>query len=55
MFVYRLIARGSVEEKIQRLQQAKASLAKGVLDGGSQTQWQLSEDDLAALFAPLGD
>jgi non-specific serine/threonine protein kinase len=54
VFVYKLIARGSVEEKIQLLQQAKASLARGVLDGGSQGQWQLNEDDLAALFAPLG-
>ncbi|MDM8347349.1 DEAD/DEAH box helicase [Pseudomonas sp. sp1636] len=55
VFVYRLIARGSVEEKIQHLQQAKASLARGLLEGGSQAQWQVSEDDLAALFAPLGD
>ena len=53
VFVYKLIARGSVEEKIQQLQQAKANLAKGVLDGGSQGQWQLDEEDLAALFAPL--
>jgi hypothetical protein len=37
------------------LQQAKASLARGVLEGGSQTQLQLSEDDLQALFAPLSD
>ena len=56
VFVYKLIARGSVEEKIQQLQQAKANLAKGLLEeGGSQTQWQLSEDDLQALFAPLTD
>ena len=53
VFVYKLITRGSVEEKIQQLQQTKANLAKGVLDGGSQGQWQLDEADLAALFAPL--
>jgi SNF2 family DNA or RNA helicase len=53
VFVYKLIARGSVEEKIQQLQQAKANLAKGVLAGGSQSQLKLSEDDLQALFAPL--
>lgn len=53
VFVYRLIARGSVEEKIQQLQRAKAGLAQGVLEGGSQMQWQLDESDLAALFAPL--
>jgi non-specific serine/threonine protein kinase len=55
VFVYKLIARGSVEEKIQHLQQAKANLARGLLEGGSQAQWQMSEDDLAALFAPLSD
>ena len=53
VFVYKLIARGSVEEKIQHLQQAKASLAEGVLGSGGQGQWQLDEADLAALFAPL--
>jgi hypothetical protein len=37
------------------LQQAKANLARGVLEGGSQSQLQLSEDDLQALFAPLSD
>jgi SNF2 family DNA or RNA helicase len=55
VFVYKLIARGSVEEKIQQLQQAKANLARGVLEGGSQNQLQLSEDDLQALFAPLSN
>ncbi|WP_324734601.1 DEAD/DEAH box helicase [Pseudomonas paeninsulae] len=55
VFVYKLIARGSVEEKIQHLQQAKANLARGLLEGGSQEQWQMSEDDLAGLFAPLSD
>ena len=53
VFVYKLITRGSVEEKIQQLQHGKANLARGVLEGGSQAQWRLSEDDLQALFAPL--
>lgn len=53
VFVYKMITRGSVEEKIQHLQQAKANLARGVLDGGSQAQWQITEDDLQALFEPL--
>ncbi|MNC84267.1 hypothetical protein D3C75_1387280 [compost metagenome] len=53
MFVYKLIARGSVEEKIQQLQQSKASLARSVLEGGGQGDWTLSEADLDALFAPL--
>ncbi len=54
MFVYRLIARGSVEEKIQLLQQSKAELARSVLEGGGQGDWTLSEADLDALLAPLG-
>ena len=53
VFVYKLIARGSVEEKIQQLQQVKANLARGVLEGGSQADWRLGADDLDALFAPL--
>ncbi|MCQ4347070.1 DEAD/DEAH box helicase [Pseudomonas stutzeri] len=53
VFVYRLIARGSVEEKIQQLQQSKASLARSVLEGGGQGDWTLSEADLDALLAPL--
>jgi non-specific serine/threonine protein kinase len=52
VFVYKLIARGSVEEKIQQLQQSKASLARSVLEGG-QGEWSLSEADLDALLAPL--
>ena len=53
VFVYKLIARGSVEEKIQLLQENKAGLARSVLDGDSAGQWQLSQSDLDALFAPL--
>lgn len=53
VFVYKLIARGSVEEKIQQLQHSKASLARSVLDGGAQGDWSLSEADLDALLAPL--
>jgi SNF2 family DNA or RNA helicase len=54
VFVYKLIARGSLEEKIQQLQQSKARLASGLLDSGSLGQLQLGEDELRALFAPLG-
>ncbi|BAP44463.1 superfamily II DNA/RNA helicase, SNF2 family [Pseudomonas sp. StFLB209] len=53
VFVYKMIARGTVEEKIQRLQQDKSALAAGVLDGRTQGDWKLSDDDLKALFAPL--
>jgi superfamily II DNA or RNA helicase len=53
VFVYRLICRGTVEEKIQALQARKAELAQAVLEGGSTKSLAFSEEDLGALFAPL--
>ncbi len=52
VFVYKLIARGTVEEKIQLLQRDKAALAAGILEG-SGADWQLDDADIDALFAPL--
>ena len=53
VFVYKMIARGTVEEKIQHLQQEKSDLAAGVLDGRIAGDWKLQDDDIEALFAPL--
>ncbi|MFC4427540.1 DEAD/DEAH box helicase [Deinococcus navajonensis] len=53
VFVYKLIAAGSVEERILDLQARKASLARGVLDGGLSEATQLTTQDLDRLFAPL--
>ncbi|MFC5489209.1 DEAD/DEAH box helicase [Dokdonella soli] len=53
VFVYKLICAGTVEEKIQALQQRKAELARAVLDGGSTQSAKFEEADLAELFAPL--
>lgn len=53
VFVYKMIARGTVEEKIQHLQQEKSDLAAGVLDGRIAEDWKLQDDDIDALFAPL--
>ncbi|WP_350614563.1 DEAD/DEAH box helicase [Pseudomonas sp. HY7a-MNA-CIBAN-0227] len=53
VFVYKMIARGTVEEKIQALQQEKAALASGVLEGGASAGWKLEPRDIEALFAPL--
>ncbi|MNF50047.1 hypothetical protein D3C76_519580 [compost metagenome] len=53
VFVYKLITRGTVEEKIQHLQQEKSALAAGVLDGRQAGDWKLQADDIEALFAPL--
>ncbi|WP_049624077.1 DEAD/DEAH box helicase, partial [Frateuria defendens] len=53
VFVYRLIARGTVEEKIQALQERKAELARAVLEGGgASTRLRFDEADLEALFEP---
>lgn len=53
VFVYKLIARGTVEEKIQALQQEKAALAGAVLEGGTTGGWKMEQSDIEALFAPL--
>ncbi|OLV17652.1 DEAD/DEAH box helicase [Deinococcus marmoris] len=53
VFVYKLIAAGSVEERILELQARKASLARGILDGGLSEATQLTSGDLDRLFAPL--
>ena len=53
VFVYKLITRGTVEEKIQQLQQEKSALAAGVLDGRQAGDWKLADDDIDALLAPL--
>jgi len=53
VFVYKLITRGSVEERIQQMQQRKAGLAQDILD--SDRQLALDEGDLNHLLAPLGN
>ncbi|MFJ4066375.1 SNF2-related protein [Pseudomonas sp. NPDC089996] len=53
VFVFKLITRGTVEEKIQALQQEKAALAASLLDGGQAGQWRLGDEEIEALFAPL--
>jgi superfamily II DNA or RNA helicase len=53
VFVYRLIARGTVEEKIQRMQERKSALVAGILESGKSDAWQWDESDIQALFAPL--
>ncbi|MFJ4054167.1 SNF2-related protein [Pseudomonas sp. NPDC089743] len=53
VFVFKLITRGTVEEKIQHLQQEKAALATSLLDGAEAGQWRLGDEEIEALFAPL--
>jgi hypothetical protein len=53
VFAYRLIALGTVEEKMQELQARKRALADALLAGSASTVAQITEADLEALFAPL--
>ncbi|MEL6749803.1 MAG: DEAD/DEAH box helicase [Pseudomonadota bacterium] len=53
VFVYKLITQGTVEEKINNLQQKKQALADALFDG-EQNKAALTRDDLYNLFAPLG-
>ena len=50
VFVYKLICSGTVEEKIQEMQQRKADLARAVLEGGTTQALRFDESDLAELF-----
>ncbi|WP_285164812.1 DEAD/DEAH box helicase [Shewanella goraebulensis] len=50
VFVYKLIAQGTVEEKIQEMQQHKQSLADSILAGSAKSQWQGNADDLLSLL-----
>lgn len=53
VFVYKLIAKGTLEEKIQVLQQKKAALAQAMLNAGEGRSAAITQEDLQAIFAPL--
>jgi SNF2 family DNA or RNA helicase len=53
VFVYKLVAAGSIEEKIIGLQGRKAALADMILTDNPGTSAKFSDHDLEALFAPL--
>ncbi|NHZ90935.1 helicase [Massilia sp. CCM 8733] len=53
VFVYKLIARDTLEEKIQEMQHRKAALAGAVLSGGATQGLQITAEDLQGIFAPL--
>lgn len=53
VFVYKLIAAGSIEEKIVLLQEKKAALAEGILSADGSAAVKFSTADLDALFAPM--
>ncbi len=53
VFVYKLIAAGSIEEKILSLQERKALLANSILSEDPVGAVKFSTDDLNALFEPI--
>ena len=53
VFVYKLIAKGTLEEKIQELQQRKAELANAMLSSGQTQHIQITPEDLQSIFRPL--
>lgn len=55
VFVYKLIAKGTLEEKIQQLQQKKSELAQSILAEGESQKMALTQEDLQAIFAPIED
>ena len=55
VFVYKLIAKGTLEEKIQLLQQKKSELAQSILAEGESQKMALTQEDLQQIFAPLED
>jgi SNF2 family DNA or RNA helicase len=54
VFVYKLIAEGTIEERLLELQERKSALAKGVLDGARGDFSRFDERDLELLLRPLG-
>jgi SNF2 family DNA or RNA helicase len=53
VFVYKLVAAGSIEERILGLQQRKAGLAEAVLGQDGEQAIKFGQDDIEALLAPL--
>jgi len=53
VFVYKLIAEGTLEEKIQDMQRRKGNLADAIMGEGGKLDARLTPDDLQAIFAPL--
>ena len=54
VFVYKLVAQGTVEERMLELQQRKKALAAGVYEAGGGTSAALETGDIERLFEPLG-
>ena len=55
VMVYKLVAQGTIEERILALQERKAALAESLYGGVAEpSHTTLTENDLTALLEPLG-
>jgi SNF2 family DNA or RNA helicase len=54
VFVNKLVAPGTVEERMLELQQRKKALAAGIYDGGGNAAAALGAADIERIFEPLG-
>jgi superfamily II DNA or RNA helicase len=54
VFVYKLVAQGTVEERMLELQQRKKALAAGIFEAGGSAAAALEAADIERLFQPLG-
>ena len=52
MFVHRLVAKGTIEEKMETLKARKQALVSGILDAKRDVALSMTEEDLETLFAP---
>jgi hypothetical protein len=52
VFVYKLIAKGTLEERIQEMQRRKGELASAVLAQDGALSLHITQDDLQAILAP---
>jgi SNF2 family DNA or RNA helicase len=53
VFVYKLIAKGTLEEKILVLQKKKAALADAMLNNGEIQDGKITQEDLHMIFGPI--
>lgn len=53
VFVYKLVCKGTVEEKILKMQENKKQLSQGLFKAGAQQKTKMSAKDLEYLFEPL--
>jgi len=54
VFVYKLVAQGTVEERMLELQQRKKALAAGIYEAGGNAAAALDAAEIHPLFEPLG-